>query len=122
MGREQCPVSGLGIFVGDVIRIWVCVQLIKRLGCDINVGDRTEVSDKGQGRGHLVTRCIHTQRDFRRNGVRGERKAWGGVCQSSGQGSPEKALFRKTHATQRPACSPPPDLSVNRLSRTVMNS
>lgn len=24
MDREQCPVSGLGIFVGDVIRIWVC--------------------------------------------------------------------------------------------------
>lgn len=96
--------------------------MVVRLGCDINVGDRTEVGDKGQGSRHLVTRRLHIQRGFRRNGVRGERKAWGRICQSSGQGSPEKAMFRKTHATQRPACSPPPDLSVNRLSRTVTNS
>lgn len=53
------------------------MQLVVRLGCDINVGDRTEVSDKGQGSRHLVTRRLHIQRGFRRNGVRGGEESLG---------------------------------------------
>lgn len=61
------------------------------------------------------------QRGFRRNGVRAKKKAWGVVCQNSGQESLETAVFRKAHATQRPSMAPL-DLSVIELSRTVMNS
>lgn len=120
-GQKQCLVSGLGSFVGDAIRIWV-FNRSWAWGVILTWVTEQRSVIKGQGSGHLMTRRIHTQRGFRRGGVKWERKAWGGICQNSGQGSPEKAMFRKTHATQRPECSPPPDLSVNRLSRTVMNS
>lgn len=73
---------------------------------------------KALGRRHLMTR--QKQRSLRRSGVKGKRKDWGGVCQNSEQesreGNVQEGLCRTgtKHAIL--------DLSVKKLSRTLMNS
>lgn len=76
MAENSVQISGLGNFMGDVIRIWACSRSWD-WGVRLMWVAEQRLVIKALGNGHLVTRQVQKPS---KEWCEGKRKIWGGVC------------------------------------------